>query len=111
MKRTMCEKLLLQENDEFEGTGGRSEENDEFGFRPAFFDAQTDTVYPSCFSDGSPAPFHLIDGLPDEVVIYRSPTGRVVAVKASVISGFVLNGHFYTREAAAQLIHSVYQLH
>ena len=104
MNKTMCEELLLQENLAYVGSGGRSQENRHLGFRPAFFDPQTDTIYPSQFADGRPAPFHMLDGLPDEVVIYRSPAGRVMAVKASLISGFVLNGRFYTRQAAAEAV-------
>jgi len=104
MKQNLCKALLLQENEDFEDTGGRSEGNADFGFRPAFLDDETDTVYLSRFPDGNPAPFHLLDGLPEEVVIYRSPTGRVVAAKASLVAGFVLNGEFYTREAAAAAV-------
>jgi hypothetical protein len=104
MKQQMCEQLLLQENVAFEGTGGRSEENNRHGFRPAFFDFQTETIYPSRFADGRPAPFHMLDGLPEEVVVGRSEAGRVTVVKATVISGFVLDGRFYTREAAARAV-------
>jgi hypothetical protein len=95
---------LTRENDEFRGRGGRSEENRSFGFRPAFFDTDTQTVYPSRFASGAPAPFHLLDGLPAEVVIRRDASGRVAGVKSSLVSGFLLEGVFYTRaEAAAWL--------
>lgn len=92
---------LEDENRRFLGSGGRSQENRCLGFRPAFMDGETGIIYPSCFSDGRPAPFHLLDGLPDEIVLGRSPSGRVAAVKSSVISGFVLGQRFYTREQAA----------
>jgi hypothetical protein len=72
------------------------------GFRPAFLDVATLTIYPSRFADGRAAPIHLLDGLPDEVVTDRLASGRVVAAKASVISGFERGGFFYTREAAAR---------
>lgn len=108
MKPDMCEELLLQENEEFEGTGGRSEENRDLGFRPAFFDQETATAYLSCFADGSPAPFHLLDGLPNEVVVYRSPSGRVLTVKATVVSGFILNGEFYSREDAVNTLRELH---
>jgi hypothetical protein len=69
-------------------------------------DTQTRAVYASCFADGRPAPFHLLDGLPDEVVLERQPCGRVRSIKASVVSGFVLDGDFFTREeAAARVAH------
>jgi hypothetical protein len=92
---------LRRESRAFEGTGGRSEENRGLGFLPAFFDTETCRVYMSCFADGRPAPFHLIDGLPGEVVVARHLSGRVAGIKRSVVSGFLLQGRFYTREEAA----------
>ena len=102
MKRVLTENELKRENNVHIGTGGRSQENSGLGFRPAFFDFATQMIYPSRFADGRLAPFHLLDGLPEEVVIDRAPNGRVVATKASVISGFVRDGFFYTRTAAAR---------
>lgn len=102
MKRLMSEKLLQHENLVHAGSGGLSRENNRLGFLPAFFDFATHAIYPSSFADGRPAPFHLLDGLPDEVVIERSPSGRVISAKASLISGFVRDGFFYTRSAAAR---------
>ena len=98
----MSEELLKQENELHEGTGGRSQENRDLGFRPAFLDFQTQVIYPSRFADGRPAPIHVLDGLPDEVIVDRAASGRVVAARASIISGFVRNGFFYTRSAAAK---------
>ena len=101
MNATMTLETLQRENVEFLGTGGRSQENRSLGFRPAFMDRDTSAVYPACFADGRPAPFHLLDGLPSEVVLTRNANGRVAVVKPSIVSGFVLDGEFYTREAAA----------
>jgi hypothetical protein len=98
----MTEKQLQQENVVHAGTGGRSQENTSLGFKPAFLDFKTQRMYPSRFADGRPAPFHLLDGLPDEVVVDRTASGRVVAAKATLISGFERNGFFYTRAAAAR---------
>ncbi len=81
--------------------GARSQENRRFGFRPAFFDAATGTVYDSCFADGRPAPVHVLDGLPDEVVAERDSGGEVIAARESVVAGFVRHGCFYSREEAA----------
>ena len=100
----MNEQKLQAENSVHAGTGGRSQENAQLGFRPAFLDFQTQTIYLSCFADGRPAPFHMLDGLPDEVIVDRTPSGRAVAAKATVISGFVRNGFFYTRDAAARAV-------
>ena len=104
MGHTMNAEMLRQENLAFHGTGGVSAGNRSVGFRPAFCDAQTAAVYLSRFADGQPAPFHLLDGLPDEVVLLRNATGRVAAVKDSLVSGFVLDGCFYTREQAARKV-------
>jgi hypothetical protein len=103
MDAVLNDARLECENRWFAGTGGRSEENRPCGFRPAFMDADTRSVYGSCFADGTPAPVHLLDGLPDEVVLTRDPSGRVRAAKASVIAGFVLEGRFFTREEAGRL--------
>jgi hypothetical protein len=100
--KRLNEVLLRNENAAHVGTGGRSQENASLGFRPAFCDFDTMTIYPSRFADGRLAPFHLLDGLPEEVVIDRAPSGRVIAAKASLRSGFVRNGFFYTRSAAAR---------
>jgi hypothetical protein len=98
----MTKSQLKRENSVHLGGGGRSQENSGLGFRPAFFDFATQRIYPSRFADGRLAPFHLLEGLPEEVVIDRAPNGRVVAAKATLISGFVRDGFFYTRTAAAR---------
>ena len=51
--------------------------------------------------NGRPAPLHLLDGLPESLVIERSAAGIVKAVKKTVTAGFLLMGQFYTREQAA----------
>jgi len=102
VKRVLSQNELKRENTVHLGTGGRSQENSGLRFRPAFFDFATQKIYPSRFADGRLAPFHLLDGLPEEVVIDRAPNGRIVAAKATLISGFVRDGFFYTRTAAAR---------
>ena len=95
---------LAQENIRYAGTGGLSRENRRYGFRPAFMDLETAAVYLARFADGRPAPFHLLDGLPDELVLSRDAAGRVAEIRASVISGFEQDGRFYTRDEAAQAL-------
>ncbi len=104
MKSLMNKEQLRHENAAHVGTGGRSEENTGLGFRPAFLDFATQTIHLSRFADGRLAPCHLLDGLPDEVVIDRSDWGRVVSAKATLISGFERNGYFYTRAAASRAV-------
>lgn len=98
----MTDRVLQAETASHRGRGGISEENRAVGFRPAFLDTRTDAIYVSRFADGRPAPIHLLDGLPDELVVERTASGRVSAVRAEVISGFVLGGRFYTREEAGR---------
>ena len=104
MKESTIEKRLARDNELYRGTGGRSDENRDYGFRPAFFDYASQTVYLSRFADGKLAPMHILDGLPEEVVVDRTPTGRVLRTRASLVAGFERNGMFYTRKAAARAV-------
>ena len=101
MTRTMTPARLADENTAYRGKGGRSQENRREGFRAAFLDTDTGLVHQSRFADGRPAPLHLLDGLPDSVVVQRGTGGRVLEVKASIVSGFARAGRFYTRDEAA----------
>ncbi len=103
-----AQRRLQRENRHFAGTGGVSEGNASEGFRPAFRDSVTQQIFPSCFADGREAPFHLVDGLPAEAVEARDARGRITRIKASVISGFVRNGRFYTREEASQALQTLH---
>jgi hypothetical protein len=103
-RRSWTNTDLRAQSDSYCGTGGCSEENGDFGFRPAFRDDDTGIVYRSRFLDGIPAPIHVLDGLPDEVVVSRAESGRVLAVKGSLVSGFVRLGRFYTRDEAAAAV-------
>lgn len=104
MEAALCGTELQRQNQRYQGTGGRSEENRSLGFRPAFMDTDTLAIYASCFPDGSPAPFHLIDGLPEHLVVARFSSERAGALKASVVSGFVREDHFYSRDEAAHCV-------
>lgn len=73
-----------------------------FGFSPAFLDYATMRIHPARFADGTPAPYHCLDGLPEEMVLRRLSRGRVLLAKATLISGFERGGFFYTRTAAAR---------
>lgn len=80
---------LLEENLQFAGTGGVSANNHSLGFIPAFRDIESGKVYLSRFPDGRPAPIHILSGLPNKL-------------KNSVVSGFVREDIFYSREEATQ---------
>lgn len=100
----MTPERLQQENRFFRNTGGVSHHNGAKGFRSAFQDNATGNVYLSRFADGSLAPIHLLDGLPDELVLARDSAGRIVTVKETVVAGFLHAERFYTREQAAGLL-------
>ncbi len=95
---------LRRENRIFGNCGGTSASNRNLGFVPAFLDTATNYVYRACFRNGQPAPVHLLDGLPADLVICQAEDGRVTAVKPSVISGFLRGNRFYTREQAAAAV-------
>ena len=102
MNTLMTRKRLSTENYRYQNSPGVSQNNRCAGFAPAFHDRATGRTELSRFVGGSPAPFHLIDGLPDDWIVKRGPAGNTLAVKSSVIAGFVRNGQFYTREEAAR---------
>ena len=102
MARTLDPRKLASENKVHARTGGVSAGSRGLGFKPAFLDVATMTIHASRFADGRPAPCHLLDGLPDEVVVKRAASGRVTRAKATLVSGFERGGFFYTRAAAAR---------
>lgn len=98
---------LSQQSSEHKNTGGFSQDNDRNGFHPAFIDAVTGTIYHSRFADGRLAPFHLLEGLPEDVIAERDAHGRVAAAKSSVVADFVRDGRFFSREEAASVVSAV----
>lgn len=104
MSQAMSNERLESENRIYAGTGGISQENRCKGFIPAFYDEETGVVELSRFANGSLAPVHLIEGLPDTWVVERDLNGMIQAIKQSVIAGFVRGDFFYTRQQAAQAV-------
>lgn len=97
--------VLHGQNQALQNSGGISRENAQAGFIPAFLDMATGIIYPSRFADGSYAPLHVLDGLPEELVVARDGDA-VQQVKASVIAGFVREGRFYTRRQAVRWLNA-----
>lgn len=95
---------LAEQNKRHAGTGGVSQGNRALGFAPAFQDQASGEVFLSRFADGSPAPFHLLDGLPGHLVTARDAAGHPQRVVDRLVAGFVRCGRFYTREQAAQFV-------
>ena len=99
--------VLKRQTVHYRGKGGTSAEACCVGFAPAFLDCATNTIYRACFANGTPAPMHLLDGLPEELILARDSDGRVVAIKETVVSGFVKDDVFYTRDQAALLVNKL----
>lgn len=102
----LSNKALRKDNQAFCGTGGVSETNRDHGFIPAFQDTDTGEVFLSCHKDGTQAPIHLLEGLPEKVIVNRDDDQNIAEVKASIIPGFVKAGRFYTREQAAEQLNA-----
>lgn len=98
----LSKSALAQENRQYQGTTAISEGCRKSGFVPAFYDTLSDRSAISCFADGTPAPVHLLDGVPVEWVSEYDAEGHVVSLRPGVIAGFLRDGRFYTREEVAQ---------
>ncbi|MDJ0807680.1 MAG: dihydroorotase [Gammaproteobacteria bacterium] len=104
-RRGMLSSLCLaEENACYADTPGISSNNREQGFLPAFQDRRTGCCVISRFADGRPAPVHLLEGLPEAWIEERQPNGLALRVCSQIVSGFLLNGCFYTRDEASRLI-------
>jgi len=97
----MNNRTLELENLAFDGTKGVSKNNRADGFRPAFRNVKTGQVELARFENGKPAPIHLIAGLPKEWAATRDKDGAIASLCSGIISGFVRDGIFYSREEAA----------
>lgn len=104
MPQAMTIKTLVNDNRAFAGTPGVSRDCRRGGFLPGFLDRATGEIYLSRYADGRPARVHLLDGLPNELIVTRTGSGQVAAIKGSVIAGFVLDGEFYTREQVTLML-------
>lgn len=104
MKRLFTEATLKRENQAFYGTAGVSLGNRGNGFMPAFCCSITGRVELSRFRNGQLAPMHLIEGLPGFWVVERDAAFNAVAIRHSVVAGFVRDGCFYTRSQAAEAV-------
>ncbi len=67
-----------------------------FGFLPAFRDLTTGETHLSVYPDGSCAMIHLLDGLPLDWVTEWDEQGRILALKDSIVAGFMRGSGFYT---------------
>ena len=97
-------KQLGQENRHYRRTGGVSQRNCSEGFMPAFCDMESGRTEQSRFSNGAPSPLHLLEGVPREWTTDKNRPGTVLAIKVTVVAGFLLDGCFYTRDEVARIL-------
>lgn len=98
LRGALTQLSLRAENDLFEQTRGVSQQNAGLGFKPGYRNSATGEQALSCFADGSAAPIHLLDGLPEAWVAERDSDGHVTRTCPDLISGFIRDGRFYTRD-------------
>src|SRR3569833_1912706 len=104
MKQSFTRDQLQHQAAVYLGTGGVSAEHRQFGFKPAFLNRESGECALYCDACGAPAAIHHSDGGPESWVALRDASGRPVALKSSVGSGFMRNGQFFTRDQAAQMV-------
>ena len=93
---SMSQSQVEQQRNVFDQLGGAVFRDASFGFMPAFLDLNTRETHLSAYKDGQPAVVHLLDGLPQYWVSEWGTDGRAVALKSTVIAGFMRNSRFYT---------------
>lgn len=97
-------KTIEQESKRFLGRMGTSSEVNGSGFCPAFKDSNTGDVHPSRFADGTLATLHVLDGLPNHLVLERNNNGHVTKTVDWLITGFIKDNQFYTRMEVSNMI-------
>jgi len=95
---------LRDENNQFSGTGGVSQNNFQYGFIPAFRNEKTGQIILSKTADGDISPIHVLEGIPDTWFSKRIKPNDARVLMADITSGFVRQGIFYTREGAANAV-------
>lgn len=71
------------------------------GLTPAFLDKRTGRIEIARTRVGLPASTHVIDWLPREWAKSVTDKGRVSSLRPEIISGYIRDGIFYTREEIA----------
>ncbi|MGH1460860.1 MAG: hypothetical protein ACRBB6_02375 [Neptuniibacter sp.] len=92
---------LELENERFADSGGISQNNATQRFMPAFKNKHTGEIALSRYANGATAPFHLIEGLPEN---WLKKEEKCTDLEACIISGFVRFGQFFDRQEAADFM-------
>lgn len=108
MGKLLTRAALDWENNCFADTQGVSKNCRGRHFLPAFKDRLTGETHVSAFEDGRPAMIHLLDGLPEHWIVSRDKDHHVTAVLETIVSGFLRDGVFFTREEVAAENHDAY---
>lgn len=93
---SMSQSQVEQQQSVYEKSGGAVFRDASFGFMPAFLDLKTCETHLSAYKNGQPAVIHILDGLPGHWISEWGTDGRAVALKSSVIAGFMRSSRFYT---------------
>jgi len=93
---SMSQSQVEQQRSMYDRLGGAVFRDASFGFLPAFLDVKTRETHLSAYQDGEPAVIHMLDGLPGHWISEWGTDGRAIALKSSVIAGFMRNSRFYT---------------
>ena len=97
------QRSLVEESARFVGSCGDSATATQHHFLPAFCNRADGRVELAKLPNGQNAPMHLICALPEAWASKCDSDGTVVELIDGIVAGFVRNGHFYTREEAAEL--------
>ncbi|NEX22500.1 hypothetical protein G3480_19675 [Thiorhodococcus mannitoliphagus] len=100
LRGVLTELSLRDENLLYANTRGISQNNQSLGFRPGYLNSCNGECALSRFSDGSLAPVHLLEGLPEHWIRRRDQAGKVTQLEPGIVSGFIREGRFFTREEA-----------
>ena len=73
------------------------------GFAPAYHNSETGEILLSSFANGTPAPVHLLEGLPANWFTVKNAHPTPGLLRESVRSGYTRDNVFYTREEATAL--------
>lgn len=101
MTTPQTSEFIKRDNRKYAKSNGISRNCKALGFLPAFKDSVTGEIYLSRFADGSTAPIHMLDGMPDHWVIERDADDRVLKIRGSITAGFIRDGRYYSREELA----------